>query len=98
MKDLSINGVQCSINKTNIFIKIFVLICCADSIKQMRKMVKSKSPIQGVKNPSPLINLINFDIIFGCVPESMHCVAGIAKQFATMWFGNSKKVEFSQSN
>lgn len=31
------------------------------------------------------------NIIFGCVPESMHCVTGVAKQFATMWFGNTKR-------
>lgn len=52
-----------------------------DTIKQMRKLVQSKCPVKGVKNSSPLIN---YNIIIGCVPESMHCVTGIDKQFATM--------------
>ena len=32
-----------------------------------------------------------FNIIIGCVPESMHCIPGVAKQFATILFGNKQK-------
>ena len=62
-----------------------------DTIKHIQKAASSKIPFLGVKNPSHLINLMFFYIIFGCVPDSMHCVTGVAKQFATMWFGNNKK-------
>ena len=63
----------------------------ADTIQHMIKASSSKKTFLGVKNPSHLINLMYFNIIFGCVPESMHCVTGVAKQFATMLFGNKQK-------
>ena len=141
-------GIPCNINGSSIWIKIFCLVCCVDSVarapvqgfvqfngsygcnqclhpgewvqnkptsarsgnikypllnkvpkdrnagdtlKHMKKAAKLKIPVFGVKNPSHLINLINFDIIFGCVPDSLHCITGIAKLFATIWFGNKQK-------
>ena len=63
----------------------------SDTVKHMMKAVNSKTPIFGVKCPSPLINLLHYNITYGCVAESLHCCSGIAKQFATMWFGNKKK-------
>lgn len=64
-----------------------------DTKKHMKKAInsKNKKPIYGVKNPTHLINLIGFDLICGCVVDSMHCVSGVAKQFATMLFGNKTK-------
>ena len=40
-----------------------------DTVKRVKKAAKANRPVFGVKNPSHLINLINFDIIFGCVPD-----------------------------
>ncbi|XP_008213154.1 uncharacterized protein LOC100678713 isoform X3 [Nasonia vitripennis] len=38
-------------------------------------------PINGIKYPSPLINLTSFNIISGFVPDYMHCcLEGVAKQ------------------
>ncbi|XP_043461949.1 uncharacterized protein LOC122498329 [Leptopilina heterotoma] len=62
-----------------------------DTVKHMELACKRGKAVFGVKNASQLINLIKFDFISGCIPESMHLISGIAKQFATMWFGNKKK-------
>lgn len=63
-----------------------------DTVKHMKGAIKSGKPFLEVKNPLPLINLTFYIIIFGCVPDSMHCIAGIAKQFTTIWFGTKQKV------
>ena len=62
-----------------------------DTIKQMMEAANSKKPILGVKCPSQLINLVHYDIINSCIADSMHCCSGVAKQFATTWFGNKNK-------
>lgn len=62
-----------------------------ETIEHMQQAVESNQPIFGVKCPSQLINLICYDIIYGCIVDSMHCTSGIAKQFATTWFGNKNK-------
>lgn len=41
----------------------------------------------GIKGPSPVADLPNFDIINGMVPDYMHCVLlGVCRQIATLWF------------
>ena len=55
------------------------------------KQCTEKNPCFGFKNPSQLINLKKFKIIEGFVPDYMHIIAGIGKQFANMWFGSSKE-------
>ena len=60
----------------------------ADTIQHMIKASSNKKTFPGVKHPSHLINSMYFNIIIGCVPENMHCVPGVAKQFATILFGN----------
>lgn len=61
------------------------------TVMHMNKALESKNPVFGVKSPSQLINLINFDIIKGCVLEPMHCCSGVAKQVAIQLFGTKKK-------
>lgn len=51
----------------------------------------SAKPCFGFKGPTTLINIPNFDIIEGFVPDPMHMVAGIGKQFANVWFGVKNK-------
>lgn len=60
-----------------------------DSIKHIMEGTEEK-PCFGFKNASRLINLNNFNIIDGFVPDYMHIVAGIGKQFANLWFGTTK--------
>ncbi|XP_051156773.1 uncharacterized protein LOC127278885 [Leptopilina boulardi] len=62
-----------------------------DTIKHMQSACQSGKSVFGVKQPSQLINLIDFNFIYGCIFDSMHCISGIAKQFATIWFGNKEK-------
>lgn len=54
----------------------------------MKKVTKSRQPSFGLKSPSQLINLKKYNIVHGCVIDSLHVCSGISKQFATMWFGN----------
>ncbi|XP_051157956.1 uncharacterized protein LOC127279572 [Leptopilina boulardi] len=61
------------------------------TIAHMKKAVKLGKPVCGVKNSSQLINLQFFNFIKGCVFDSMHCIPGVAKLFATVWFGNNAK-------
>ncbi|XP_051176780.1 uncharacterized protein LOC127291625 isoform X1 [Leptopilina boulardi] len=61
------------------------------TLSHMKEAVEKGKPKFGVKNSSSLINLLKFDIIKGCVPEPMHCISGVAKQFATLWFGTKQK-------
>ncbi|XP_051172372.1 uncharacterized protein LOC127288776 [Leptopilina boulardi] len=62
----------------------------SDTIKHAEEA--TSKPFLGVKTRSPLFNLKKFDLIRGCVPDSMHLVSGVAKQFAKMLFGNKEKV------
>lgn len=61
----------------------------AESILHMKKGTAEK-PCYGFKNPSVLINLTKFNIIDGTVPDDMHIVSGLVKQFSAVWFGNKK--------
>lgn len=61
------------------------------TVKFMKRAAKKRTSVFGVKGFSPLINVIKFLFIHGVVVDSMHCCSGIAKQFATKWFGNAKK-------
>lgn len=56
------------------------------------------TPCFGFKNPSRLINLTKFDIIDGFVPDYMHILSGIGKQFANIWFGSSKRSGLLDAN
>ena len=62
-----------------------------DTIKQIMEAANSKKPIFGVKCSSQLINLVHYDIIYGCIADSMHSCSGVAKKFTTTWFGNTNK-------
>ena len=59
-------------------------------IQHMMTGMPSK-PCFGVKNPSQLINMDEFDIIDGFVPEHLHMLSGIGKQFANVWFGSKNE-------
>jgi hypothetical protein len=49
--------------------------------------VQSGSSCMGVKGPSILCLLPNFDIINGMVPDYMHCIClGVVRQMAKLWF------------
>ena len=60
-----------------------------DSLNHMTKGTEQK-PCFGFKNPSQLINLQKFNIIESFVPDNMHIISGLGKQFANVWFGSSK--------
>ncbi|XP_051155482.1 uncharacterized protein LOC127291262 [Leptopilina boulardi] len=60
-----------------------------DSKKHMIEGSEEK-PCFGFKNVSRLINLNSFNIIDGFVPDYMHIISGIGKQFANLWFGTNK--------
>ncbi|KAL7288241.1 hypothetical protein TKK_0017582 [Trichogramma kaykai] len=57
-----------------------------DTLLHMELSVDSGVPVYGVLKKSVLIELNNFNIISGFVPDSMHSIdLGIAKQFIKYW-------------
>ena len=64
----------------------------ASTMNHAEKAEIERKPIFGVKSKSPLLDLIKFNCILGCVVDSMHLISGIAKQFSKMWFGPKGKV------
>ena len=63
----------------------------ADTVQHAAEAT-AKNPVLGVKSRSPLLDLFKFDLILGCVPDSMHACSGVAKQFAKLLFGTKEKV------
>ncbi|XP_051153467.1 uncharacterized protein LOC127276837 isoform X2 [Leptopilina boulardi] len=57
-----------------------------ETLQHVQECTEEK-PIYGFKNPSELLNLNKFDIIDGFVPDPMHILSGLGKQFAHVWFG-----------
>ncbi|XP_037502213.1 uncharacterized protein LOC119376472 [Rhipicephalus sanguineus] len=55
-------------------------------LHDMETAVKDGAPVHGVKTVSPLINLQQFNIVSGFVPDYMHCVLlGLGRQFLELW-------------
>lgn len=51
-------------------------------IQFAQEALNENRTVFGVKNASPLLKLKGFDIVYGFVPEYMHCVlAGVCKQY-----------------
>lgn len=61
----------------------------SDSYNHMLEGTERK-PCFGFKYPPQLINLKNFNIIDGFIPDHMHVISGIGELFANMWFGTRK--------
>ncbi|XP_075531803.1 uncharacterized protein LOC142564620 [Dermacentor variabilis] len=54
--------------------------------EDMAEAHRSGVNARGVKGPSPLINLLGFDIVWGFSPDYMHCVLlGVTRQFMELW-------------
>lgn len=54
--------------------------------KTMAQAAAQGAMVQGIKGPSPLINLQHFDTIWSYSPDYMHCVLlGVTRQFADKW-------------
>ncbi|XP_049511151.1 uncharacterized protein LOC125939771 isoform X1 [Dermacentor silvarum] len=55
-------------------------------LRDMETALKDGSPVHGVKTVSPLINLQQFNIVSGFVPDYMHCILlGLGRQFLDLW-------------
>ncbi|XP_046404345.1 uncharacterized protein LOC124169703 [Ischnura elegans] len=51
-----------------------------------------KSNVEGIKGISPLVNLISFRMVWGFVPDYMHCVLqGVTKRWIRLWMNNVDK-------
>ena len=56
-------------------------------IKHAVHSVEKDRPVKGVKVPSIVLKIPNFDIVHGFPPEYMHCcLLGVACLLATEWF------------
>ncbi|XP_024876430.1 uncharacterized protein LOC112457524, partial [Temnothorax curvispinosus] len=68
------------------------------TLQHIQEAVNTNTSVFGIKKASPLLNLREFDIIDGFVPDPMHCMdLGIAKQFAEYWL-DSSNMPYSISN
>lgn len=57
--------------------------------------VEKSSPVLGVKGPSCLSSLKNFNVISGFVVDYMHCVClGIVKSFPLLWLNSTQQDPF----
>ncbi|CAN8008565.1 unnamed protein product, partial [Ixodes pacificus] len=55
-------------------------------IADMEEALDTGTVVRGVRTASPLINLEHFDIVWGFVPDYMHCVLlGVGRQFLEYW-------------
>lgn len=58
-------------------------------ILDMEAAVTTNEPVNGVATASPLVNLQQFHIVWGFVPDYMHCVLlGVARQFLEIWLSD----------
>lgn len=63
-----------------------------DSLRHIDEAISNGKPIYGFKTASQLLNVNNFDIINGFVPDHMHCAwLGICRQFAEYWFAEKNQ-------
>ena len=68
-----------------------------ESVLHNMRSGSNRSRSKGFKGTSSLLNLQNYNIVTGTVPEYMHCVLlGVTKTLMTKWFSsvNSKKDYF----
>lgn len=56
--------------------------------------LRTKQPCLGVKGPSLLSLLPQFDVVRGMVPDYMHCIClGVVRQVANLWFDSKNHDE-----
>ncbi|KAG0434329.1 hypothetical protein HPB47_019180 [Ixodes persulcatus] len=67
----------------------------ADQMKELARdgiswnAAATNHAVNGVKGPSPLINVLGFDIVWSFRPDYMHCVLlGVVRQVTELWFSN----------
>lgn len=61
-----------------------------DTLRDAREAAESGHPVNGVLFESILHRLMFFNIVFGFIPDAMHCIdLGIAKQFLKLWLETS---------
>ncbi|XP_033114024.1 uncharacterized protein LOC117114465 [Anneissia japonica] len=57
-----------------------------EMLQDMQTALEEARLVRGIKGPSPLINLPQFEIVWGFVPDYMHCVAlGVVKHLVEHW-------------
>lgn len=55
-------------------------------LKAMKLAVARGEDVDGIKGPSPVIELKGLDLVWGVPPGHMHCVLlGVAKFLAELW-------------
>ncbi|KAG0436820.1 hypothetical protein HPB47_017742 [Ixodes persulcatus] len=63
-------------------------------LRDMKYAVAYETTVNGFKEPSPLINLENYDMFFGQACKSMHSVLlGVTKQLTEQLLGSSNSAE-----
>ncbi|KAK8770130.1 hypothetical protein V5799_013404 [Amblyomma americanum] len=66
----------------------------AGMLKDMDRALDWNVTVNGLKGPSPLVNLKHFDLVCSQAGEYMHCVLlGVARQLTEFWLGSSNSHE-----
>lgn len=72
------------------FISPEPLLRCESEHFQHAMAGTPKQPVMGVKGPSPLMKLANFQMVNGFVPEYQHSVClGVTRQLMTLWLDST---------
>jgi hypothetical protein len=62
--------------------------------KNGRLAFRKKEPVKGVKGPTKLSDLPNFDIVRGFVVDNLHCIdLGVTRQLGHLWFDSNNHNE-----
>ncbi|XP_037504319.2 uncharacterized protein LOC119379180 [Rhipicephalus sanguineus] len=63
-----------------------------ETTDDMETAANTGTVVQGIKGPTPLINMPHFDIIWGFIPDYMHCVLlGVMRQLTELWLSGVGK-------
>lgn len=59
-------------------------------VQNAQQAFLENEPVQGVKGPTKLIELPEFDLVSGFVVDNLHCVdLGVSRQLGHLWFHSS---------
>jgi hypothetical protein len=65
-----------------------------ETLAEQDQALKEEKAIKGMKGPTVLSMVPNFDIVEGLIPDFLHCcLLGIARQFMSIWLDGQNKNE-----
>lgn len=63
-------------------------------VQNAQRAFVAKEAVQGVKGPTKLVQLPEFNLVSGFVVDNLHCIdLGVSRQFGHLWFDSSNHQE-----